>query len=160
MLTTVALLGTTGWVAAQETTAVDAFSIDAEQVQNSDGVISLGLVTASQDGVIEIYDIDDTELADMLGSQVINAGANPDVKINLTRAADSDVMAVLRVNGAVVATTEVDLLRDDGDGGDNDGGDDNGGDDAGGDDNGGDDTGGDDTGGDDAGGEDAGGDNG
>lgn len=159
MLTTVALLGTTSLVSAQETstTAVSAFSIQAEQVQSSDGVLNLGLVTSEADGVIEIYDIDDTAMAEMLGSETVTAGANTDVKITLMRATDSDVMAVLRVDGAVVATTEVDL---DGDLSDDDSDDTAAGDDAGGDDNGGDDAGGDDTGGDDNGGDDAGSDNG
>ena len=166
MLTTVALLGTTSLVSAQEssTTAVSAFSIEAEQVQSSDGVLNLGLVTSEADGVIEIYDIDDTAMAEMLGSETVTAGANTDVKITLMRATDSDVMAVLRVDGAVVATTEVDLdgdLSDDDGNGEDDNADDNGGEDAGddsSDDAGGDDAGGDDAGGDDAGGDDAGGD--
>jgi hypothetical protein len=158
MLTTVALLGTTSLVSAQETstTAVSAFSIQAEQVQQSDGVINLGLVTSEADGVIEIYDIDDTELTEMLGSGAVTAGANTDVKITMMRAADSDVMAVLRVDGVVVATTEVDLDDDnDSDDSNDDAGGDAGGDDAGGDDNGGDDAGGDDMGGDDESGSDA-----
>jgi len=151
MLTTVALLGTTSLVSAQETstTAVSAFSIQAEQVQSSDGVLNLGLVTSEADGVIEIYDIDDTAMAEMLGSETVTAGANTDVKITLMRATDSDVMAVLRVDGEVVATTEVDL---DGDLSDNDDGDDNGGDDAAGS---GDDAAGDDAGDDAAEGDDA-----
>ena len=153
MLTTVSLLGTTSMVAAQETstTAVSAFSIEAEQVQESDGLLNLGLVTSEADGVIEIYDIDDVNMEEMLGSETVTAGANTDVKITLMRATDSDVMAVLRVDGAVVATTEVDLdgdLSDDDNGGDDNGGDDNdddNADNAGGDDNGGDDAGTDDS---------------
>lgn len=125
-LATVAFLGTTGLVAAQESgTAVDAFSLP--QAQRDDGVIELGTVTAQADGVIEIYDAGDTEMATILGSEPVTAGANTDVKVTLTTQPISDVVAVLRVNGEVVAQETIELDRgDDPNNGDDGSGDGNG----------------------------------
>lgn len=112
-LATATLLSTTSLVAAQETTAVNAFGL--ERVQASDGVIELGTVTAEMDGVIEIYNATDTEMETLLGSQEVTAGTNTNVRVILENQPTADIVAVLKVGGAVVATADIPLDRFDDD---------------------------------------------
>lgn len=165
MLTTAVLLGTSGMVAAQETTATaDAFGL--VQVQEDNQLIVLPLVTATADGVVEIRGIAGEQEGQVFGTQPVTAGANENVRITLLQAPNADaVVAVLVVGGADVATQEVRLSPPGGDsnrgggeedddsegepGGDSDSNDDNGGDATNGDNGGG--NGGDNGGGDDGG---------
>ena len=160
MLTTVALLGSTALVAAQETTATEnAFGL--AEVQEDNQLIVLPLVTATADGTVEIRGIAGEQEGEVFGSQVVTAGANENVRVSLLAAPNADaVLAVLVVDGVDVATQEVRLSPPGGDsnrGGDEeDGGDEgeSGTDNDGNDDGAGSDDGSDnDAGGDDAGGE-------
>ena len=109
MLTTVALLGTTGLVAAQETTATeDAFG--PAQVQEDNMLIVLPLVTATADGTVEIRGIAGEQEGQVFGTQPVTAGANENVKVTLLQSPNADsVVAVLVVDGADVATQEIRL---------------------------------------------------
>jgi hypothetical protein len=109
MLTTVALLGSTGLVAAQETMATEnAFGLP--EVQEDNMLIVLPLVTATADGMVEIRGIAGEQEGEVFGSQVVTAGANENVRISLTGAPNADsVLAVLVVGGADVAEQQVQL---------------------------------------------------
>ena len=109
MLTTVALLGTTSLVAAQETTATaDAFGLP--QVQEDNLLIVLPLVTATADGTVEIRGIAGEQEGQVFGSQPVTAGANENVRISLTQAPNADaVMAVLVIDGQDAAMQEIEL---------------------------------------------------
>ncbi len=167
MLTTVALLGSTALVAAQETTATDnAFGL--AEVQEDNQLIVLPLVTATADGTVEIRGIAGEQEGEVFGSQVVTAGANENVRVSLLAAPNADaVLAVLVVDGVDVATQEIRLSPPGGDsnrgGGEEDGGDEgeSGTDTGNGDNDGNDDGAGSDDGSDnDAGGDDAGGEGG
>jgi hypothetical protein len=113
---------------AQETTAPNAIGlIDA---QNGEGSIDLRLVTADADGVLRVFNADDTAYADPLGEVVVTAGANEGVEVLLTKplAPTGDALVVLFVDEVAVAEAVVPINRDPTDGGadsddDNDSGD-------------------------------------
>lgn len=109
MLTTVALLGTTGLVAAQETTATEnAFGL--AEVQEDNLLIALPLVTATADGAVEIRGIAGEQEGQVFGTQPVTAGANENVRISLLQAPNAEaVMAVLVVGGVDVAMQEIRL---------------------------------------------------
>ena len=115
MLTTVALLGTTGLVAAQETTATEnAFGLP--EVQEDNMLIVLPLVTATADGMVEIRGIAGDQEGEVFGSQPVTAGANENVRVSLTTAPNADaVVAVLVVDGVDAATQEIRLSPPGGD---------------------------------------------
>lgn len=59
---------------------------------------------AAGNGTISIYD-------DNRGTQKVRAGANYDVHVNVGRRPINDVIAVLTVNGQIVATQDYDVPR-------------------------------------------------
>ncbi|MEY1554558.1 hypothetical protein AB3Y40_02895 [Yoonia sp. R2331] len=73
--------------------------------------IELGLVTAAADGVVEIYNLQAGNQGALLGATMVNAGANDDVRINIGNGFKTDVLAVLKVDGQIVATEEFDVAR-------------------------------------------------
>ena len=73
--------------------------------------VELGQVTANGNGVVSLYDFHTGEQGALLGATDINAGANYDVRVTLDRPAVNDVLAVLTVDGEVVATQEFDNVR-------------------------------------------------
>lgn len=72
-------------------------------------VLDLGLVRAESAGVVEIYDSVRGEQGKLLGTELVNAGANSDVRINLGTAPQGDVIAVIRVNGEIAQTKSFDV---------------------------------------------------
>lgn len=109
MLTTVALLGTTSLVAAQETTATEnAFGL--AQVQEDNLLVVLPLVTATADGVVEVRGLAGDQEGQVFASQPVTAGANENVRISLQQAPNAEaVMVVLVIDGADVAMQEIRL---------------------------------------------------
>ncbi|WP_210528410.1 hypothetical protein [Rubellimicrobium arenae] len=73
------------------------------EVQSSSNLIQLGTVVSSGAGVVEVYDYRTGQEGRLLGSRTVRAGANTDVKISLAPAYTRDVLAVLKVDGDVVA---------------------------------------------------------
>jgi len=72
-------------------------------------VLELGTVRAEADGVVEIYDFHKGELGELLGTEMVNAGANADVRINLGNKPRQDVIAVLKVDGQIVAERDYEI---------------------------------------------------
>lgn len=72
-------------------------------------VLELGLVTAEGAGVVEIYDFHGGTQGKLLGSEGLHAGANTDVRVNTGFPAINDVIAVVKVDGQIVATKEFDV---------------------------------------------------
>lgn len=129
MLSTVAVLGSAGFAAAQteSTTGTgtdaaesglateNAFSLP--QAQDNDGVIELGTVTVDAscgtEGTtctIAVYDVTDEAMANNLAEDnVVTGGANTDVKVTLRTLPTSDVFAVLLINGTEAARAEIDF---------------------------------------------------
>jgi len=71
--------------------------------------LELGNVRASADGVVEIYDNANGTLGALLGTQDVTAGANRDVRVNVGHGPDADVIAVLKIDGQIVATQDYDI---------------------------------------------------
>ena len=71
--------------------------------------IELELVTAAGDGVVEIYNLKAGQQGELLGFAPVNAGANDDVRVNIGNGFQTDVLAVLKVGGQIVATEAFDV---------------------------------------------------
>lgn len=103
------LFATTTLATAQMTTATEnAFGIMPVQTDNM--LIEIPLITATADGVVEIRPVVDDRADQVLGSQVVTAGANENVLVTLTQAPLANtVRAVLIVDGQIVATQDIDF---------------------------------------------------
>ena len=99
-LTLAALVGSTTFAAAEST-----FTLPL--VQDDDSIVELGRIHADSAGVVHIYALDAGKMGALLGSEDLHAGANSDIRIPLIDNPKQDAMAVLEVNGQVVATQEV-----------------------------------------------------
>lgn len=73
--------------------------------------VDLGHVTASDAGVVSLYDYHRGVQGALLGTEPVKAGANFNVKLTLNHPVINDVVAVLTVNGQVVDTQELDVIR-------------------------------------------------
>ena len=82
----------------------------AETIESS-SVLDLGLVRAEGAGVVEIYDFHKGELGQLLGTEMVNAGANTDVRVNVGVRPTEDIIAVLKVDGQAVAERDFDIIR-------------------------------------------------
>ncbi|MBQ2261666.1 MAG: hypothetical protein II336_09880 [Loktanella sp.] len=74
------------------------------RAQNTNGTIELGVVRSAGDGIVEIYDYHTGEQGALLGTQTVRAGANDGVRVNTGAPLRRDVIAVLTVDGEVVAS--------------------------------------------------------
>ena len=72
-------------------------------------VIELGTVNAPAGGVVEIYDFHRGEIGALLGTEMVAAGADFDVRVNVGSRPVHDVIAVLTVDGQVVDTRELEI---------------------------------------------------
>lgn len=71
------------------------FTILEGASQMDDSTVELGTVTADMDGTVVIYDYHGGEFGDMLGSEMVSAGANSDVRVDVTPSGGTTVAAVL-----------------------------------------------------------------
>lgn len=88
--------------------AAESYIPFTAETQNQDNVVELGTVRAANDGVVEIYSFNRGEIGDLLGTEAVNEGANANVRVGLGRAPLTDVIALLKVNGQVVDSQEID----------------------------------------------------
>ena len=106
---TIALVAAT--IAATSTAAsADSYFQFGERLESS-SVLDLGLVKAEGAGVVEIYDYSKGEIGRLLGTETVNAGANMDVRVNVTTPPQMDVIALLKVDGQTVAERDFDIDR-------------------------------------------------
>ena len=80
--------------------SADGFSLN--EVQDSDALIELGVVSAPAGGTVEIYDFHAADKGRLLGMEAVRAGSNSNVQVSLGTTASKDLLAVLRVGGQVV----------------------------------------------------------
>jgi hypothetical protein len=99
-LTLAALVGSTTLAAADS-------SFTLAQVQDDNSIVELGLINADGAGTVHIYALDAGKMGALLGSEPVHAGSNSDVRVPLIDNPKQDAMAVLEVDGQVVATQEV-----------------------------------------------------
>jgi hypothetical protein len=102
-LATAAIAASASIASADTTNNLSNFVMEQD---NSGARAELGTVTATGDGVVEIYTFHKAELGALIGSEQVQAGANLDVDINFTRT-NTDAIAVLKVGGETVDTQEL-----------------------------------------------------
>lgn len=74
--------------------------------------LDLGLVVSAEGaGTLSIYDYHRGEQGKLLGTQSVNAGPNYKTRVNVGTRPINDVIAVLTVNGQVVASRDYDIDR-------------------------------------------------
>lgn len=73
--------------------------------------LELGVVRAEADGVVEIYSYHRAEQGRLLGTKQVRGGANRNVHVYVRTRPTTDVLAVLRVGGRVVAMKEYEIDR-------------------------------------------------
>lgn len=91
-------------VASTATMASAVSYFELPRAQNTAGTIELGTVRAEAAGVVEVYDYGTGEIGTLIGTRDVAAGANADVRINTPVPVRRDVIAVLKVDGEVVAS--------------------------------------------------------
>lgn len=69
------------------------------QAQSLTSTVNLDLVRADTNSTVYIYDFHNGERGALLGSEAVHAGANTNVKVQLSRPAISDAIAVLSNDG-------------------------------------------------------------
>lgn len=72
-------------------------------------ILELGLITAEGAGVVEIYDYHRGEQGRLLGTDRLFSGANTNVRVNTRFPTNKDVIAVVKVDGQVVAQKHFDV---------------------------------------------------
>lgn len=90
--------------------AADNYFTLGDRLDNST-TVDLGTVTADAAGVVELYDYSLGEAGRLLGTTNVNAGANSYVRVNLGTHPREDVLAVLKIDGQVVAEREYRVAR-------------------------------------------------
>lgn len=96
-------------VAASATIAsADSYISNFVEQQNRDSQIELGTVRAAADGVVEVYSFHKGEIGALLGSEAVMAGSNIQVDVDVRRPT-TDAIAVLKVNGQIVDTQELEF---------------------------------------------------
>lgn len=91
--------------------AASANSFGFQENVDDGAFIEVNRVVADSDGVLEIYNLQAGEQGVLLGSSDVNAGANEDLLINVGNGYKTDVLAVLKVDGQIVAIEEFDVSR-------------------------------------------------
>ncbi|MEM6374338.1 MAG: hypothetical protein AAF727_16400 [Pseudomonadota bacterium] len=88
--------------------AADSYFAYGERLDSA-STLDLGLVRAEGAGVVEIYDFHKGEIGALLGTEMVNAGANTDVQVNVGIRPTQDVIALLKVDGETVAQRDFDI---------------------------------------------------
>jgi len=99
--------------AAAAITASGAFAnnfFEASNQLDDSTRLSLGTVTTEAAGTVEIYDFSKGTQGALLGTTQVNAGANTDVDVTIGNTTADDVLAVLKIDGNVVASEDFELV--------------------------------------------------
>jgi hypothetical protein len=81
----------------------NAFATTA-RIHDSASALEIGTVRSEGDGVVELYEFHGGEMGKLIGSKSVRAGANSNVRIPVQTHVRGDVMALLRVDGNVLAS--------------------------------------------------------
>ena len=106
---TIALAAATLAATASFASADNYFEIGTNLDNGS--VLELGLVRSDADGIVNIYSYNAGVQGKLLGSEMVRAGANTDVRVNVGSVTTRDVIAVLEVNGQAVISKDYDIVR-------------------------------------------------
>lgn len=88
--------------------AADTYFEQGRTLESGD-VLELGLITADSAAVLEIYDYHTGAQGKLVGSERLSAGANTDVRVNTGLPQNKDVIALVKIDGQVVATKKFDV---------------------------------------------------
>jgi hypothetical protein len=110
-MTTRTLALTAALVMGSATLASAESTFYLERIQDADDIVRFSNVLAEEDGVVEVYSFRQGRIGDLLGRESVSQGVNSDVMISVRTQPVGDLMAVLKVDGQVVASQEVDLDR-------------------------------------------------
>jgi hypothetical protein len=99
-LSLAALVGSTTLVCADT-----SFSLPTRQ--DRDSIVELGTIRSDADGLVQLYAYNSGARGLLLGSEALRAGANPDVRVPLTRTGIRLALAEIVVDGQVVASQRV-----------------------------------------------------
>lgn len=105
---TIALAAAATLALAGTASADNAFTFN-NSIEGS--TADLGQVRAASAGVVSLYDFHGGVQGALLGSENVAQGANFDVRVNLGKPAINDVVAVLTIDGQIVDTQELDVIR-------------------------------------------------
>lgn len=94
-------------VATASVASANSFDFDT-RINTSDN-LEIGIVSADNAGVLEIYDYRLGTQGRLLGTKDVRAGVNNDVRVPVGFAPAGDVLAVLTVNGQAVASQRFDV---------------------------------------------------
>lgn len=83
-----------------------------ERFKQEQSLVDIGRVRSQGDGMVELYTRGPDGMQMLIGSQRVHAGANSRVRVPLDQPMRRDVIAVLRVDGQIVATRRFDVLND------------------------------------------------
>ncbi|MFG5384939.1 hypothetical protein [Yoonia sp. R2-816] len=75
----------------------------------SDDTLELGLITTDNAAILEIYDYHTGQQGRLLGQQNLHVGANTDVRVDTGLPTRKDVIAIVTIDGQVVATKQFDI---------------------------------------------------
>jgi hypothetical protein len=98
---TLAVLAGSATVAAADT----YFTLS--DVQERDGIVELGTISADSDGYVQIFSFEGGEKGALLGYEALNAGANSNTRVPLLSTPRNSAVAELVVDGQVKATQHI-----------------------------------------------------
>lgn len=75
-------------------------------------LLELGTITSDGAGVVEVYDYRLGAQGDLLGTVDVHEGANADVRLNIGDRPQGDVLAILSVDGEIVASNVYDVCSE------------------------------------------------
>ena len=88
--------------------SADSYFAFGETLQSS-STLELGTIRAEADGIVEIRTFNGGIPGTLLGTQAVTAGANSDVRVNIGRRYNLDVVAQLVIDGQIVASKDYDI---------------------------------------------------
>ena len=74
-------------------------------------IVDVGVVRSESQGMVEIYTREADGTMILLGTEPVHAGANRNVRVQVDRPVRRDIVAVLRVDGQVLATHRFDVIN-------------------------------------------------
>lgn len=96
-------------MALTASTAIADTYFEHGRTLDADDTLQLGLITSDAAGVLEIYDYHTGQQGKLLGARNLRAGANTDVRVDTGLPTRRDVIAIVRVDGQIVASKRFDV---------------------------------------------------
>ena len=81
------------------------------RIHQQTSIVDVGIVRSESNGMVEIYTRASDGTMILLGTEPVHAGANRAVRVQVDRPVRRDLIAVLRVNGQVLATHRFDGIK-------------------------------------------------